>query len=467
MITRRFQLLLIVVVASFCVSMVSADDQQYEWKVGLATVKITPAEPVRMAGYGSKEREQPFDSVAADLFAKAMVFEDAKGHQSLLITTDLIGLTDAVLEPIYRRITEKTGLGRDQILINSSHTHTGPVLGLDANQLEYLKNPAHIEATIRYTRGLSDGIVDLAVEATNKLESARLSWGVCVATFVMNRREFTERGVRLGVNARAMADRSVPILKIESPKGKLRCVLIGTACHNTTLRGQAMQISGDYAGYAQQYVEKQFESAQAMFMQGCGGDADPFPHGSEGLARIHGMTLGKEVERVLETDLTPVRGPLTTLLEPVALPLQQEISKETYDKLERASGSTRNVASNLREALKSDTQLPASYKSRIGLWQFGEDLTLVSLPGEVVVDYVGLIEEAIGPRKLWVSAYNHDVFGYLPSARVLREGGYEMRGIYSGGIGIFSPDVERVVVEKVHALAAKAGRPDVKIHTQQ
>lgn len=440
---------------------VHAADEQPPWKVGLASAKVTPDEPVRMAGYGSKEREQLSQGVASDLFAKAIAIEDEVGNKALLITTDVIGLTAAVSEPLYPRIMETTGLKREQILINSSHTHTGPAIGLDEDKLEYLNDPEHIKGTIRYTRELSDQIVTLSEQAVQRLAPAELSWGVGVATFVMNRREFTERGVRLGVNPRGLADRSVPILKIAAPDGTVRGVLIGTACHNTTLGGQDMQISGDYAGYAQQHVEGQHAGVQAMFMQGCGGDANPFPRGSEETSRIHGMTLGKEVLRVLDTELTPIAGQLTTVLGTVALPLQHHFTEDDFDKLDRASGSTRKVAQQLKEKIESGEELPTSYESRIAVWQFGEDLTLVALPGEVVVDYVRLIEDAIGPRKLWVSAYNHDVFGYLPSTRVLREGGYEMRGIYSGGFGIFAPGAERVVAEQVQALAAEAGRATV------
>ena len=70
-----------------------------------------------------------------------------------------------------------------------------------------------------------------------------------------------------------------------------------------------------------------------------------------------------------------------------------------------------------------------------------------------------LLEEAIGPTHLWIAAYCNDVFGYMPSARVLREGGYETRGLYAGGVGVFDPGAERVVVESVRDLARKAGRP--------
>ena len=72
-----------------------------EWKVGLARVKITPEQPVHLAGYAS--RTHPFDKVAADLFAKALALEDRQGHTAVLVTTDLIGLTAAIVEPVCER----------------------------------------------------------------------------------------------------------------------------------------------------------------------------------------------------------------------------------------------------------------------------------------------------------------------------------------------------------------------------
>jgi hypothetical protein len=93
----------------------------------------------------------------------------------------------------------------------------------------------------------------------------------------------------------------------------------------------------------------------------------------------------------------------------------------------------------------------------VTVWQLGE-LTLVGLPGEVVVDYVTRLEKALGPNRLWVAAYCNDVFGYLPSARVLAEGGYETRGLYAGAAGFFDPKAEDVLVRKVRELAGKAGR---------
>jgi len=87
--------------------------------------------------------------------------------------------------------------------------------------------------------------------------------------------------------------------------------------------------------------------------------------------------------------------------------------------------------------------IPAS--SSLAVWR---DLTLVGLSGEVVVDYVAFLEKALGPLRLWPVAYCNDVFGYLPSARVLHEGGYETRGLYAGSTGLFAPAAQDVLVAK-------------------
>jgi hypothetical protein len=121
-------------------------------------------------------------------------------------------------------------------------------------------------------------------------------------------------------------------------------------------------------------------------------------------------------------------------------------------------GYKQGVARSMLALLDNGEKIPTHYAAPIAVWQFGDDLTLVALPGEVVADYVPLLERALGPLDLWIAAYSNDVFGYLPSKRVIEEGGYETRGIYYGGPGFFSPAAQDAVVNAVRALAGKAGR---------
>ncbi len=218
-----------------------------EWKVGLACVKITPEEPVQMSGYAN--RTKPFENVEQDLYVKAMVLEDRDGHRRVLVTSDLLGFPAAIAEPICERIEKKIGLKRAEILLNSAHTHAGPLLSLKVPAKD-APNFEQAMRTVENTRQLQDKVVEAVMQAANKLEPARLSWGSGVIHFVMNRREFTPTGVILGVNPRGLADRSVPVLRVDSPDGKPRAILFGAAVHNTTLGGDNYRICGDYAGFA-------------------------------------------------------------------------------------------------------------------------------------------------------------------------------------------------------------------------
>ncbi len=427
-----------------------------DMRVGLASSKVTPEFPVRMSGYAG--RQEPSNGVKHDLYVKALALEDASGNRAVLVTSDVIGFRARFAEATCRRITKATGLKRKQILLNSSHTHTGPTISLDAASLNFPDDQK--TATVRYSQMLQDRMVETVEASLKDLAPAKLSRGTGVARFVMNRREPTDNGVILGFNPRGHVDRSVPVLRIDGPDGKLRGVLFGAACHNTTLTGKHFDISGDFAGYAQTAIEKKYPEAMALFMQGCAGDANPHPRGTEEIAQLHGRALGAEVAAVLESDVTPISGTLQTELEMIALPLQHQITWSQIEQLAKGRGGWRRfVSGEMLRHLEEHGKLPQSYAAPFAVWQIGNDLTLIGLPGEVVVDYVRLIEQAVGPRRLWIAAYCNDVFGYLPARSTLAEGGYETRGMYSGSVGLFAPQAESTTVDAVRRLAEQVGRP--------
>jgi neutral ceramidase len=429
-----------------------------EWQAGLAAVKITPEAPIRLAGYA--QRNRPSEGVAADLYAKVLALSDSRGERAVWITTDLIGLRGAVAEQILGRVMERTGLKRHQLLVNSSHTHTGPAIA-DTDVAAYGLNDEAAAVLRAYRQMLETRIVTAVEQALSRMEPADLSYGTGVVPFVVSRREFTrDRGIILGVNPRGSADRTMPLLKIAAPDGKIRAVVFGAATHNTTLTGDEYRISGDYAGFAQEYVQKHLPGVQAMFVLGFAGDSNPYPRGTLELAQQHGETLGREVVRVLDTKLSAVRGPFNLQFEHVELPLAAAPTRAGIEKMtQKGEPSWRSWMGNrMLEALDKGQKLPTHYRAPVALWQFGPDLTLVALPGEVVVDYAHLIEKAIGPLQLWLSGYNNDVFGYFPSARVLEEGGYETRGVIHGQPGFFSPEAQDVLVGAIKSLAEKAGR---------
>jgi neutral ceramidase len=424
------------------------------WKAGFASVKITPDQPLPMAGYAA--RVKPFEKVEADLYAKALALEDSAGNRAVLVTTDLIGITEKIAAPVFERIRQSTGLERHQVVLSASHTHSGPMLHRSNLPIPGIA-PEDVANLAAYTRELQDKLAGLVEASLKNFEPVKLSFGDGIAHFVMNRREFTPRGIILGVNPRGLADRSVPVLRVSSSEGVLRAVVFSYACHNTTLTGSNLSLCGDYAGFAQAHIEEKHRGVQAMFMSGCGGDANPHPRGTMPLAREHGASLGEEVCRVLESGLRDIRGPLKPLHKQAELPLQTFSRAELEQMAKTGPSWQTGNARELLKLLERGEELPRTYPAPVAVWQFGQDLTLVALPGEVVVDYVPLIEKAVGPLSLWITAYCNDVFGYLPSARILAEGGYECRGLYTAP-GFFAPEAESVLLATIRELAREAGR---------
>jgi hypothetical protein len=101
--------------------------------------------------------------------------------------------------------------------------------------------------------------------------------------------------------------------------------------------------------------------------------------------------------------------------------------------------------------------LPPHYRAALAAWQFGDDLTLLALPGEAVAGYVPLLERAVGTERLWIAAYANESFGYLPTAEIVAEGGHESMGL-TLDIGLFAPTVEDAVVTASRQVAQRAGR---------
>ena len=446
---------LAVFLISISAAAAAPQDAPLPWKIGVARVSITPEQPIWMAGYDA--REKPFEAVESDIFAKALALDDGAGRRAVLVTADVSGFSAPVAAAVCAAITERTRLERRQILLNASHNHAGPLLSVEPRPRPKMSD-AEAAATVAYTRALAGKIAGAAAEALARLEPARLSWATGVVHFPMNRREPTPNGIILGVNPRGPVDRSVPVLRVEGPDGRPRAIVFGAACHNTTLTANNWRIAGDYAGYAQALVETRYPGAQAMFVQGFGADANPYPRGTLELAREHGATLGREVCRVADGKLESIAGELNTVFDTVELPFAQP-SKQELEKRSRGASWETATARALLETVARGEQPARHYTAPVAVWQLG-GVTLVAMSGEVVGDYAGLVTRALGPLNLWLAGYSNEVFGYLPSARILEEGGYETRGITPKGW--FTPDTQDVVVRKIAELAARAGRKAVK-----
>ncbi|MDX2033385.1 MAG: neutral/alkaline non-lysosomal ceramidase N-terminal domain-containing protein [Blastocatellia bacterium] len=436
-----------------------------EMKAGLARVTITPEKPVWMAGYAA--RTKPFEGKLHELYAKALAVEDARGNRIVIVTTDLLGIPGALTSEIAEHANKSYGLKRGQILFNSSHTHSGPVLS-GSLVGAYDLNAEQAESVRQYTAGLKQKMHRLIGEALRDLAPARLSLGRASAPFAMNRREWRDGQIANGVNREGVVDREVPVLRVESTTGTVRGILFGYACHNTTLTGQFHLLSGDYAGFAQLAIERAHPGAMALFVMGCGADVNPYPRSSIELGEKHGDELAAGVEEALRGPMRPVAGAVRSILGGTPIPFSTLPTREELrGRLGDANPFKRRHAERMLARYARDGKLMSEYPYTIQVLRIGE-LTIVGLAGEVVTDYALRLKRELG-GDVWVAGYSNDLCSYIPSARMFKEGGYEVveSQIYYDMPAPYDPALEERIIGKVHQLARSIGRAPVSTKEAQ
>lgn len=440
------------------ISLLAVPTEGASWKAGVARANITPTEYMPMAGYASRGRE-PAHGKQTELWAKACVLEPAEGDRVALITLDLVGIDRELSRQICDRLKSEYGLQREQIAINTSHTHSGPVVQGNLRPMyATLLTDADQSLVQRYADQLQVHIASIVGDAIKNLAPAELDWGSGTATFAVNRRNNPEKDVpqlRETGQLKGPVDHAVPVLRIRR-EGKPIAVLFGYACHNTTLSG--FEWSGDYAGYAQIELERMLPGCQAMYWAGCGADQNPIPRRNVELAEKYGLELAQAVKATVDEPMQVVPSQLTARYAEIPLPFDSLPSRETLEQDAKSS----NVyvaarAQSLLAELEAGQPLSPTYPYPVSSWRLGNDIHWVFLGGEVVVDFVNRIKqergnEAVQASNVWVAGYTHDVMAYIPSRRVLTEGGYEGGGamVYYGLPSPWGPDVEELILDEVN-----------------
>jgi len=193
-------------------SLLSAAD----YKAGVGRIIITPDKPIYMSGYAS--RDHPAEGVIHDLWAKALAIEDSKGERVVIVTTDLIGLPRSIADIVAARVEKQYGIDRAQLVLNSSHTHTGPLVRHNLENLFEL-GPEDNQVVSDYAAMLTEKLVTVVGSALSDLAPANLWFGNGHATFAINRRQNTPKGVIIGENPGGPTDTDVPVLRVTGADG--------------------------------------------------------------------------------------------------------------------------------------------------------------------------------------------------------------------------------------------------------
>lgn len=415
-----------------------------DYFVGVARVDVTPDYPVRLHGYLARKTES--EGVLQRIHAKALAIGTDREGPAVLITVDNLGVPETIRDELLRRL-KKRKIQFDKLTISASHTHAAPKLNGCADNIFGMDIPPEEQGRIdRYTADLTDKMEEVVIAALKNRAPSKILFGKSQATFAANRR-------RQG----GPVDHDLPFIKVVGLDGTVRAIIANYACHCTTMAHEPNLISADWAGFAQEFLERDHPGAIALTTIGCGADANPSPRPGEEFARQHGEQIASGVKKISQDSLKPLFGPLTCQTERVHLPFEKLPTREQYEEMAKRNDpfgyNARRQLARLDRGEKLMTELPYLVQS----WTFGTNLAMVFLPGEVVVDYSLRIKGDYDPNRIWVTAYANDAPCYIPSKRILREGGYEGGDamIYYDKPTKFAEPVEEVIIKAVRNLVPR------------
>lgn len=413
-------------------------------RVGAAQVDVTPDFPIRLTGYAARTSES--QGVLEHLYARGLAIGTDARDACVLVTIDNTGIPASLTDAVAQRLAKEIGISRERVAFTCTHTHCAPrlngalvnVFGRDLTPQEQ----AHVD---RYTKLVADKLDEVARAAVADLKPATLSLGRGGAGFAANRR--TPGGP---------VEHEMPMLVARDPSGKVRAILTNYACHCTTLGPPMNQTCGDWAGYACEDLERQYPGAIALVTIGCGADANPAPRGTLKMAQDHGSEIATEAARLIsnQADLRPITALPQGKIKTIELAYNRIPTRAQWEALAKRSDPVGYNARMQLAKLDRGEPLPTSLPYMVETWSFGDELTMVFLTGEVVVDYDLRLKKEYDPSRLWITAYANDVPCYIPSRRILSEGGYEAEGamVYYGRPSRLAPSVEEDIIRTVHEL---------------
>jgi hypothetical protein len=416
------------------------------WKAATASTIFTPDEPFWLAGYAA--RTEPAKGKISDLRAKALALEDGNGERFLFLTVDLIAVQLApTAAGVAEHLRRRHNLSRERVIMAASHTHYGPEIRAD--KALFFGIPPEYAAKIDVAAArVRRAMIDVADRALASLQPARLTARQTTATFADNRRAHGD-----------VVDHDVPVLEVTAGDGKRLAVVFGYACHNTTIPPEDCRYCGDWAGFAQEQIERDNPGCTALFITGAAADQNPHPRGSVELSQKYGRDLADAVTASLQSPGREIAPGIRVAYEQTPLPLERIDRAALESKLTSTDMPAARKAKFLLDAIDRGERLITEYPAPIQVIGFGVELLLIALSGEPVNDYAHHFKNqfAASNRQIWVAGYCNDMFGYVPTRRIQLEGGYEggRANLWSWVPAPFDETVETRIIDAVQRLVTQ------------
>ncbi len=426
-------------------------------KAGVCETDITPPVGVWLSGYAG--RPTGCVGVHDPLYARALVLDDGLSL-ACVVSLDLIALDFDLVQMIRESIQHRVGIPAERVLLNCSHTHSGPGTRTFRTMGERDEQYCHVMAR---------KVVGAVQQAADMLEPVSLRWGRAPVQIGINRRERRDGQTVLGQNPDGPVQPYVDVLRLDREDQTTLATLFCHACHPVVMGGGNLWVSADYPGSACDFLRR-VGVGTPMFLQGCAGNINPI-HTNATFAHVRklGEILGAAV--VVASHLSePVDGvPLSGSLRTVNLTYQfpsleeaQEHLRQAEQALQKAEeeGAHLGILMWRRDMVRWAQDLiltvekgePASMPFEMQILHIG-DVRLLAFPAEMFVQYALDFVRQSPATATVVLGYSNGCWGYIPAAGDYALGGYEVDMAYRYyGTLMVTPDCERLIREEVYRL---------------
>ncbi|MCE5250240.1 hypothetical protein LLG96_08470 [bacterium] len=404
-------------------------------KAGFARVKITPPLGTAMTGFGARDFDPAgCKGIHDDLYTNALYVSQGD-RQVFIFGFDLLFFSRDEADRLKGAIGRKIDISPRGILLNTSHTHTGPKIGT------WFYTPADPA----YLQFVEDAVVRAACEAHDSAREVTMWAGATQSAVPMSRRrKLPDGSIEFAPYPEGIVDKNLPVCLFKDSAGKPVCLMFSVSCHPSTIKGveRSYWISADYPGAAMAELDRHLGSAVSLFLQGAGGDAkasvigkgeDQWRAGTWDDVAAVGKMAADEVVSVLDKGLTQVEpGLCTSLIDmewPLGKPYTREQLQEIIGKPQAHSESMPEVmqmwAKEKLSLLDRGYTLPTSVSIAAHGIHLGAGVRFVGIEGELVGGLGNLIQDFYGSGVTFAMGYTDGAQLYLPTSAQLDEGGYE------------------------------------------
>jgi len=412
-------------------------------KSGFYKTEITPPVGIDLTGYIA--REGVSTGIHDPLYAASWIVASSD-KKIVLISCDILAFSQTSIDFIRKKISEKTGIPEDHIILIATHTHSGPAT-------IFLRNCGKIDN--KWLNFFHNQVIKSAVKACEKLLPVKIYSGRNRVWLSYNRND-----------PEAGTDDTLKFLRIDSLEGNTVGFFIQYSCHPVVLDEKNLYISSDYPHYIRKYFYNHYgDKITVLFSSGACGDLDPQKRGSFQYADEFGKALASAIIKTkpdiiredkiqfkkesfkVQFDRLPSLKETDELIELYYKNYRESVEKNRDKQTIKINRTFYEWAESIKKKIETGILID-NCLTEISSLALG-DTAILFFPGEVFSEIANDIYSHSPYKETFFSGCSNGDAGYIGTEKAFEKGGYEIEDAHKYYDSLkFSRTAGDILVEK-------------------